>query len=280
MSEASFSAQALGGGIVSGGIVSGGVARLRERPPNLPTVSMSSSDQQRLEKRSRIIEAAVEVFAEKGFRAARVSDIARSAGVADGTIYLYFKNKEDLLLVIFEEKMEDLLLNLQASLHGIDDPVERMRAYARHHFQSIQDRPALAQVFQVELRQSHRFLREYRPEKLWQYLGVFGELVRDGQDHGVIRDDVDPFLAQWAFFGALDEISIQWVLARKRERFNLDHAAQQVVDIFLRGMVPTVSRSSSAGPVGATQAPGEGSEGSSTHAPSTPSATAEGRRSS
>ena len=222
---------------------------------------MSSTDQQRQEKRSRIIDAAVEVFAEKGFRAARVSDIARAAGVADGTIYLYFKNKEDLLLVIFEEKMEILLDQLQTALGETDDPLERMRAYALNHFRSIQDNPALAQVLQVELRQSHRFLRDYRPEKLWRYLGVFGELVRDGQDRGLIRAEVDPFLVQWALFGALDEISIQWVLARRRERFNLDHAARQVIDMFLWGMVPP----------------------SGVHAPSVPtipSASADGRRSS
>ncbi|MCB9777787.1 MAG: TetR/AcrR family transcriptional regulator [Alphaproteobacteria bacterium] len=195
-----------------------------------------TTDQQRVEKRSRIVEAAVQIFAEKGFRQARVSDIARRAGVADGTIYLYFKNKEDLLLVIFEEKMEVLVDELRQALQGISDPLQRLRVYAENHFHAVQEHPALAQVLQVELRQSHRFIREYRPEKLWDYLGVFAELVREGQAAGAIRDDVDPFLAQWAFFGALDEISIQWVLARKRGRFNLDQAAAQVVDMFLHGM--------------------------------------------
>jgi TetR/AcrR family transcriptional regulator, fatty acid metabolism regulator protein len=200
------------------------------------TAEPSRAEPGRVDKRDRIIDAAVEVFADKGFRAARISDIARKAGVADGTIYLYFKNKEDLLLVIFEEKMALLLEMLQATLAESQDPIERIRAYARHHFRAIEEHPALAQVLQVELRQSHRFLREYRPEMLWRYLDVFGELVREGQADGRIRADVDPFLAQWAFFGALDEISIQWVLSRKRERFNLEHAASQVVELFLRGM--------------------------------------------
>ncbi|NOY24943.1 MAG: TetR/AcrR family transcriptional regulator [Oligoflexia bacterium] len=197
---------------------------------------MPTTDQHRLEKRDRIIDAAVAVFADKGYRRARISDVARRAGVADGTIYLYFKNKEDLLLVIFEEKMDLLLRKLQSALDAQQDPLGRIRAYAHHHFEAIQEYPDLAQVFQVELRQSHRFLREYRPEKLWQYLNVFGDLVRDGQQQGAVRAEVDPFLAQWAFFGALDEISIQWVLARKRERFNLEQAAEQVVELFLRGM--------------------------------------------
>lgn len=191
----------------------------------------------RQDKRVRIIDAAVQVFAEKGYRAARISDIARGAGVADGTIYLYFRNKEDLLLTIFEEKMEGLLEDLQAALAGLDDPLERMRAYARFHFWQLRTYPALAQVLQVELRQSTRFLHDYRPEKLWQYLSIFEQLVKEGQAAGQLRSDLDPFLVKWSFFGALDELSIQWVLSRKRDRFNLDQAADQVVDIFLRGML-------------------------------------------
>jgi TetR/AcrR family fatty acid metabolism transcriptional regulator len=189
------------------------------------------------DKRARIIDAAVAVFAEKGFHAARVSDVAKRAGVADGTIYLYFKNKEDLLLSLFEEKMGRLIENLEAAWDGLDDPIDRMRAYARHHFRQLQAHPDLAQVLQVELRQSHKFFRDYRPEKLWQYLNAFRSQVEEAQRLGLVRADVDPFLTMWAIFGALDEISIQWVLARKREKFNLEAAADQVVDLFLVGMM-------------------------------------------
>lgn len=199
--------------------------------------SSSTKRSSRAEKRDRIIDAATEVFAAKGFHSARISDIARLAGVADGTIYLYFKNKEDLLLSIFEEKMEVLLEELRAALEGVDDPMDRMRIYARQHFTHLERYPALAQVFQVELRQSHKFIHDYRPEKLWEYLAVFGEIVRAGQESGVIRPDVDPFLAQWAFFGALDELSIQWVVSRKRKRFTLQQAADQILEIFLRGVM-------------------------------------------
>jgi len=189
------------------------------------------------DKRGRIIDAAVAVFAEKGFHAARVSDVAKRAGVADGTIYLYFKNKEDLLLSLFEEKMGRQIDSLETAWKGVDDPVERMRAYARHHFRQLQAHPDLAQVLQVELRQSHKFFSDYRPEKLWQYLNAFKSQVEEAQRQGLVRADVDPFLTMWAIFGALDEISIQWVLARKREKFNLEAAADQVVDLFLHGMM-------------------------------------------
>lgn len=199
-------------------------------------MSASGNRQDRSDKRQRIVEAAIAVFAEKGFHSARVSDIARRAGVADGTIYLYFHNKDDLLLSIFEEKMELLLAELRRAIEGLDSPIDRMRAFARQHFAQLRRYPELAQVFQVELRQSHRFLREYRPEKLWQYLDVFGDLVREGQERGLVRPDLDVFLVKWAFFGALDELSIQWVLSRKRDRFNLDRAADQVFEVFMRGV--------------------------------------------
>ena len=190
----------------------------------------------RSDKRDRIIEAAIAVFAEKGFHAARISDIADRASVADGTIYLYFRNKEDVLLSIFEEKMDSLLGELGNTLRPLTDPREKIRAFAKQHVEQIRRDPDLAQVFQVELRQSRKFLRDYRPEKLWAYLDVFGRLVEEGKGAGLFRPDVDPFVAKWSFFGSLDELSIQWVLSRKRDRFNLEKAAEQVAEVVLRGI--------------------------------------------
>jgi TetR/AcrR family fatty acid metabolism transcriptional regulator len=192
-------------------------------------------------KRERITDAAIVVFAQKSYRAARVSDVAKQAGVADGTIYLYFKNKEDLLLSIFEEKMDMLLQLLRKDLAGVECPLERIRIYVRHHFEQLETYPLIAQVFQVELRQSHKFLREYRPEPLWDYLNIFGDAVKEAQDKGLIRTDVDPFIAKWAFFGAMDEISMQWVLSRNRDRFDLKVATVQVVDTFFRGVLTAQS---------------------------------------
>lgn len=189
------------------------------------------------EKRALIIDAAVDVFAERGFHPARVSDIARRAGVADGTIYLYFKNKEDLLLSIFEEKMDVLLGAMHAAMETTDDPIEQIRLFARHHFLQVRENRSAAEVLQVELRLSNKFLKEYRPEKLWQYLAIFGTAVKQGQSQGLFRDDINPFIAMWAFFGGLDEIAMQWVLARDPRRLPLEQAADQVADIFIRGML-------------------------------------------
>jgi TetR/AcrR family fatty acid metabolism transcriptional regulator len=196
-----------------------------------------AASQRRTDKRTLITEAAIEVFAEKGYNHARISDIARTAGVADGTIYLYFKNKEDLLLSVFEEKMDELLAGLGEALRDTADPVEQIRRFARFHFRQVRENRRAAEVLQVELRLSNKFLKEYRPEKLWAYLGVFGQIVREGQASGLFRRDIDPFIGMWAFFGALDELAMQWVLSRKADRFPLETAAEQVADVFIRGLL-------------------------------------------
>ncbi|MEM6926657.1 MAG: TetR/AcrR family transcriptional regulator [Myxococcota bacterium] len=195
-----------------------------------------TSPSRRGDKRTLIINAAIQVFAERGFLLAPVAEIARRAGVADGTIYRYFKNKDDLLLSIFEEKMDDMQVGLTEALASIDDPVDQVRAFTQFHFQQVQQNRDVAAVLQVELRLSTKFLKEYRPEKLWAYLAVFADIMRRGQAQGVFRDDMDPFIGMWAFFGAMDELAMQWVLARKQDRFPLEVAAEQVADIFLRGM--------------------------------------------
>ncbi len=189
----------------------------------------------RTDKHELILDAAIRVFAEKGFNAARISDVADAAGVADGTIYLYFKNKEDLLLSIFEEKMDLLLAGLREALEGITEPLDQVRTFARYHFRQVQDHRELAEVLQIELRLSNKFLKEYRPEKLWEYLAIFAEIVRSGQERGVIRKDIDPFMTMWAFFGAMDEMAMQFILAKHR-KFSLDAAAETVASIFIRGL--------------------------------------------
>jgi TetR/AcrR family fatty acid metabolism transcriptional regulator len=201
----------------------------------------SSEAGRRSDKHELILEAAIEVFAEKGFHHARISDIARRAGVADGTIYLYFRNKDDVLLTIFEEKMGVLIDGLKEALAPVDDPLDKVRVFARYHFRQVQDHRALAEVLQIELRLSNKFLKEYRPEKLWEYLEIFAGIVRDGQARGVIRPDLDSFVVMWAFFGAMDEIAMQWVLARKRDKFSLEATADTVADVFIRGMAGSPS---------------------------------------
>jgi TetR/AcrR family fatty acid metabolism transcriptional regulator len=188
------------------------------------------------DKKSRIIDAAIEVIAQKGYHLARISDIAKCASVADGTIYLYFKNKEAILLTIFEEKMAELIHLVRAELEQILGAEDRLRCFIYQHFLQVQKHPALARVLQIELRQSSRFIHDYRPESLWAYLRIASDIIKEGQQEGVFRDDIDPFIFQWSLFGALDELSVQWILSKKRERFPFEQVAQQIGSVFLSGL--------------------------------------------
>ena len=187
------------------------------------------------DKRRQILDAAVEVFAATGFHKSRVSDIAREAGVADGTIYLYFKSKDDVLISIFEEAMGEMIERAEAAIAGIEDPLEKLRRLAVHHMENVEQNKTLAKVLQVELRLSNTFMKEYQPKRLRQYMDIIGRIIEEGRTRGVIRADVDPRIVRRAIFGALDEIAMQWMLT-PRPTYSLTESAAAVADVFLRGI--------------------------------------------
>lgn len=197
----------------------------------------------REDKRRRIIDAAVEVFAEKGFFGAKVSEVAKRADVADGTIYLYFKSKDDLLISLFEEKMDEIIARLTEILAPLDDPEAKMRRYIAAHLELTSEQPHLMQVLTVELRQSARFIKEYRPQGFKRYLEIIGAILEEGQAKGVFRSDLDPAVFRRALFGAIDEISLEWVLRAQAHPEegpprHPDHrvVAKQVAEFILRGL--------------------------------------------
>jgi TetR/AcrR family fatty acid metabolism transcriptional regulator len=190
----------------------------------------------REDKRKRIIDAAVEVFAEKGFFHARVSEIADAAGVADGTIYLYFKSKDDILISLFEEKMSEIIHRFVAMLHQVDDPEEKMRRYIVEHLKLVAEQPKLMQVLTVELRQSARFMKEYSPLSFGKYLALLGSILDEGQRKGIFRKSLDPAVFRRALFGAIDELSLEWVLRRDGTPPNPTFVAEQISEFILRGL--------------------------------------------
>ncbi|MFH1091168.1 MAG: TetR/AcrR family transcriptional regulator [Pseudomonadota bacterium] len=187
------------------------------------------------EKYKGILEAAVRVFALKGFYTARVSDIAREAGVADGTIYLYFQNKDDILIRLFEEGMQTVIAKVKAEIEKTEDPLEKIRRFAHAHLSIIESNPKMAEVLQVELRQSTKFMKEYRNEKFYEYLDLISGIITEGQTRGVIRRDVEPGIIKRAFFGALDEMSRFWVLSSRR-KYSIETAADQIANFFIKGI--------------------------------------------
>src|SRR3954467_11961439 len=131
-------------------------------------------------KRDAILRAATDVFAERGFFNAQVADVARVAGVAAGTVYLYFKSKDDLLVSIFERSMREGLANGRAAVADLADPRERLRRLARGHLSRLGNDRNLAVVFQVELRSSTKFMERFSASLLRDYLGLIREAIADG----------------------------------------------------------------------------------------------------
>jgi TetR/AcrR family fatty acid metabolism transcriptional regulator len=194
------------------------------------------------DKHRRIIEAAVKVFAKNGFFNSKVSEIARAANVADGTIYLYFQNKDDILICLFEEEMAKVLENMRHALSGITDPPQKLEHFALAHLSLMEQHHELAEIIQVEIRQSSKFMKEYSNEQFHQYLNIISEIIKEGQAQGVFRQDILPGVAKRAFFGALDEMSRYWVLSSVK-KYSITMAAKQISDFFLKGMLQHSSES-------------------------------------
>ena len=184
-------------------------------------------------KRDAILRAAIDVFAERGYFNAQVADVARAAGVAAGTVYLYFKSKDDLLVSIFERSMREGLTDSRAAVADLADPPERLRRLARGHLARLGNDRNLAVVFQVELRQSTKFMERFSSTLLRDYLGLIREAIADGQREGLFRADIKPTSAAKMLFGALDEMATNWILSRRR--YSLEAEADEVVDFFLNG---------------------------------------------
>ena len=202
---------------------------------------MEPAEARKRDKRRQILEAAVSVFADRGFHKSRVSDVARAAEVADGTIYLYFKSKDDILISLFEEAMQEMIDGANAAIADVDDPLERLRAFALFHMNNVEEQRAVAKVLQVELRLSNTFMKEYKPAALVAYLNIVGSAIADGQARGLVRAEVNPIIARRAFFGALDEIAMQWILT-PNARYGLRESAEQISDLFVRGLRATSSQ--------------------------------------
>ncbi len=186
-------------------------------------------------KRERILRAAVDVFAQNGYFNAKVSEIAKAAGVADGTIYLYFDGKEDLLVTIFREHTRNYLQSLERSLATISRPEERMRIAIRHHLESLGRDRALAVVSQVELRHSLKFMSLLSQQEVADYLNILRKIVEHGQNEGVFRRNLHPALVAKAVFGVLDEMVTSWILSEKD--YALVDQAEPVADLILTGLL-------------------------------------------
>jgi TetR/AcrR family fatty acid metabolism transcriptional regulator len=167
------------------------------------------------DKRDRILRAAITVFSRKGFFNSKVSEIARASGVADGTIYLYFKNKDDLLISLFEEKMGEVVSDIRERIAASENALGKLKTYIDNHMSLPVREAELTEVLQVELRQSSKFLKDYTPVKFLEYLDVLSGILEEGKRSGEFRADLNVSVARRVIFGAMDELSRTYILSKK-----------------------------------------------------------------
>jgi len=186
------------------------------------------------DKREAILRAATSVFAHNGYFNSKVADIAREAGVADGTVYLYFKSKEDILHSIFDRSVEEALDAARKRIEHVTDPREKLRQIATLHLERLSADRDLAVVFQVELRGSTKFMEEFSAAGFAEYLALIRSTFEEGQRAGVFRANLNANVVAKVLFGALDEMATNWILSRRR--YKLAPMADDVLDIFLNGV--------------------------------------------
>lgn len=198
---------------------------VRSLPADRPVVS---------DKREAILRAATQVFARNGYFNSKVADIARAAGVADGTVYLYFKSKEEILHSIFDGAVEEAISEGRRELESITDPREKLLRIARLHLERMGADRDLAVVFQVELRGSTKFMEQFSAAGFAEYLKIIRDIFEEGQRAGIFRPDLNAKVVAKILFGALDEMATNWILSKRR--YKLLPMADQVMDIFLNGV--------------------------------------------
>ncbi|MEB2358611.1 TetR family transcriptional regulator [Bacillus pumilus] len=189
---------------------------------------------QKRPKYMQIIDAAVVVIAENGYHQSQVSKIAKQAGVADGTIYLYFKNKEDILISLFKEKMGQFIERMETDIQKEPSAKEKLLLLIEEHFRMLAQNHHLALVTQLELRQSNLELRQKINEVLKGYLNMLESILAEGKKTGEFRQNLDVRLARQMVFGTIDETATTWVM--NDQKYDLPALAENVRDLLLNGI--------------------------------------------
>ena len=185
------------------------------------------------DKYHRILDAAIKVFAEEGFYRATVAAVAREAGVADGTIYLYFKNKDDILLQFFSYKTQQVFDRFREVVQESEHATDKLRNLIRRHLEEFQNNPHMAVVFQNEGRQCFNGER-YIKGVAKMYLDLVSEILEKGQAEGIVRRDLYIGLVKRFIMGAVDEVINTWVLAERK--YDLVSMGDPLVNLYFYGI--------------------------------------------
>jgi len=186
------------------------------------------------DKYHRILEAAIRIFAENGFFQSTVAQIARQAGVADGTIYLYFKNKDDILLQFFNYKTKQVFGRFREEVNQADNAIDKLGNLIRRHLQEFQADRYMAILYQSETHQRTRMVEDQIREMSDMYLDIVTEIVEQGQAEGSIRKDLYVGLVKRFILGAVDEVINTWL--HSGSKYDLVSMTDPLVSLFIHGI--------------------------------------------
>ncbi len=186
-------------------------------------------------KREKILKAAIKVFARDGFYNAKMEEVARRAGVAVGTTYLYFENKDDLMISIFEEEMVPIINAMRREIAGQATATEKLTTFVRVHLSFVEKDPDMAHLLEVEMRQCSKFIHGYHGGRFKEYLDLIAAILVEGQIAGEFESSISPTIFKQIVFGAVDQIATNYTVSRAR-RINLNQAADQIVQVLLQGI--------------------------------------------
>jgi AcrR family transcriptional regulator len=188
-----------------------------------------------VDRRRELLDAAAVVFAQKGFHASRVGDIAEEAGVAHGLLYHYFRSKEEVLETIFRETWGALVVETQR-IEEADVPLrEQLRRFAGIYLGSWLVTPDAIRVLVREIGRSPDV--GGRVEEIRTVFVALTRMIEAAKERGEVRPDCDPVLAAWVVYGSLEEILTGWVLGQlSGEKRDVDRAVATVVDVAHAGL--------------------------------------------
>lgn len=188
-----------------------------------------------VDKREAILRAATKVFARRGYFNSKVADVAKEAGIADGTVYLYFKSKDEILHSIFDRAMAEFIAEGKKELAEIENPQDKLRRIAELHLEKLGADRDMAIVFQVELRGSTKFMQEFSAAGFAEYLDIIQQTFIEGQRTGIFYKDLKPIVCAKILYGALDEMVTNWILSNNS--YPLAPMAEEVLKVFFGGVL-------------------------------------------
>jgi len=204
---------------------------------------MFRSVKRTVDKRAVILDAALKTFVKRGYPETRVSEIASEAKVAEGTLYNYFKSKEDLLLALFDEKWGGIIDGIRKKISRLDDPNKKLKVMFSVVVRLFRKDRHLAEIFLVDVKQSSIFMKNYPVNRVVEFIDLIEEILEEGKRKGIYRKDLDTHVAKMIIFGAAQGILLSWVLSesaaerKKTFKFSLYRAAKTLREIFKTGLV-------------------------------------------